>query len=346
MLLPIHSALEAIFSGQDLTSDAAEAAMTQLMSGEATDAQIGAFLAALRQKGETVSEIVGCARAMQRVSVKVKPNLNGHRLLDTCGTGGDKTGTFNISTTVALVVAGAGEKVAKHGNRSASSECGSADVLEELGVKLTLGPEQVAECIEDVGIGFLFGPLFHPALKYAAGPRKELGTRTVVNTIAPLCNPANVSHQVVGVHSAGLTTSIAQVLARMGCTAAFVVHGTTDDGLGVDELTTTGTNRFSHLCNGVVVEGEFAASELGLPSATIEDLKGGDATTNAAIIQGILSGDLHGPKRDVVLLNSAAALATESGDFQAGMFAAKQSIDSGSAQKVLDRFIQKSQSFA
>ena len=218
-------------------------------------------------------------------------------------------------------------------------------MLEELGVNLSLRPEQVAECIEEVGIGFLFGPLYHPALKFAAGPRRGLGTRTVVNTIAPLTNPANVSHQVIGVHSPGLTTPIAQVLAQLGCSAAFVVHGTTNDGLGVDDLTITGTNRFSHLRNGTVVEGELTAGELGLQSASLDDLKGGDATTNATIIRGILSGKLHGPKRDEVLLNSAAALATESGDLKAGLAAAKQSIDSSAAQNVLDQFIVKTQSF-
>ena len=269
MASPIHAALESIFAGQDLSADAADAAMTQIMSGEATDAQIGAFLAALRQKGETVAEITGCARAMKRAAVQVRPNLNGQRLLDTCGTGGDQTGTFNISTTVAFVVAGAGEKVAKHGNRSASSQCGSADVLEELGVHLGLGPERVAECIEEVGIGFLFAPLYHPAMKYAIGPRRELATRTVFNILGPLTNPANATHQVIGVASPNLTIPMAQVLGQMGTTAAFVVHGTTDDGRGVDELTTTGVNRISHLRNGSVESSELSAADLGLPPASL-----------------------------------------------------------------------------
>ena len=342
----IHEALETVFAGQDLSADAADAAMTQIMGGEATDAQIGAFLAALRQKGESVAEITGCARAMKRVAVQVRPNLNSQRLLDTCGTGGDQTGTFNISTTVAFVAAGAGEKVAKHGNRSASSQCGSADVLEELGVKLDLGPEQVAECIEEVGIGFLFAPLYHPAMRYAIGPRRELATRTVFNILGPLTNPANATHQVIGVPSPGLTTPMAQVLGEMGSKAAFVVHGTTDDGRGVDELTTTGVNRFSHLRNARVEEGELSTSDLGLSPATLEDLVGGDATVNAAITRGILSGDLRGPKRDVVLLNAAAALATENGDWESGLVAAAQAIDSGAAQNVLDRFIEKTQSYS
>ena len=343
MASPIHEAQESIFAGQDLNADAADAAMTQIMSGQATDAQIGAFLAGLRMKGESVSEITGCARAMKRVAVPVRPTLNGQRLLDTCGTGGDQTGTFNISTTVAFVVAGAGEKVAKHGNRSASSQCGSADVLEELGVQLDLGPEQVAACIDDVGFGFLFAPLYHPAMKYAIGPRRELATRTVFNILGPLTNPANATHQVIGVPSIDLTSQMAEVLGQMGSTAAFVVHGTTDDGRGVDELTTTGVNRISHLRKGEVWESQLSATDLGLPPASLDDLVGGDAGTNAAITRGILSGELRGPKRDVVLLNAAAALATENGDWEAGLTAAAQSIDCGAAQNSLNAFIGKTQ---
>lgn len=346
MALPIHQALESIFAGQDLSAGVADAAMTQIMSGQATDAQIGAFLAALRQKGETVAEIMGCAQAMKRVAVQVRPDLNGQRLLDTCGTGGDQTGTFNISTTVAFVVAGAGEKVAKHGNRSASSRCGSADVLEELGVNLNLGPDQVATCIEEIGIGFLFAPLYHPAMKYAIGPRRELAVRTVFNILGPLTNPANATHQVIGVASPSLTEPMAHVLDQMGSSAAFVVHGTTNDGRGVDELTTTGPNRVSHLRNGSVQTSELAGADLGLPPASLDDLLGGDASQNAAITRGILSGELHGPKRDVVLLNAAAALATESGNWQAGLAAATQSINSRAAQNVLDALIEKTQGYS
>lgn len=346
MALPIHQALESIFAGQDLSAGVADAAMTQIMSGQATDAQIGAFLAALRQKGETVAEIMGCAQAMKRVAVQVRPDLNGQRLLDTCGTGGDQTGTFNISTTVAFVVAGAGEKVAKHGNRSASSRCGSADVLEELGVNLNLGPDQVATCIEEIGIGFLFAPLYHPAMKYAIGPRRELAVRTVFNILGPLTNPANATHQVIGVASPSLTEPMAHVLDQMGTSAAFVVHGTTNDGRGVDELTTTGPNRVSHLRNGSVQTSELAVADLGLPPASLDDLLGGDASQNAAITRDILSGELHGPKRDVVLLNAAAALATESGNWQAGLAAATQSINSRAAQNVLNALIEKTQGYS
>jgi anthranilate phosphoribosyltransferase len=338
---PIHHALETLFAGKSLTAQEADDSMNQIMQGEATAAQIGAFLAALRLKGETVEEITGCARAMKRSAVQVRPNIGDVPLLDTCGTGGDQTGTFNISTTVAFVVAGYGVKVAKHGNRSASSKCGSADVLEALGVNLNLGPEQVAECIEEVGIGFLFAPLYHPAMRHAIGARRELATRTVFNILGPLTNPANATNQVIGVPSPALTEPMAQVLGQMGSKAAFVVHGTTNDGRGVDELTTTGPNRVSHLHGGEVRTFQLDATELGLERATLDDLLGGDAVENAAILRGILDGSISGPKRDVVLLNAAAALSTECGDWQAGLQEAAQSIYNGAALDVLERFVEK-----
>jgi anthranilate phosphoribosyltransferase len=338
---PIHHALETLFAGKSLTAQEADDSMTQIMQGEATAAQIGAFLAALRLKGETVEEITGCARAMKRSAVQVRPDIGDVPLLDTCGTGGDQTGTFNISTTVAFVVAGYGVKVAKHGNRSASSKCGSADVLEALGVNLNLGPEQVAACIEEVGIGFLFAPLYHPAMRHAIGARRELATRTVFNILGPLTNPANATNQVIGVPSPALTEPMAQVLGQMGSKAAFVVHGTTNDGRGVDELTTTGPNRVSHLHGGKVRTFQLDATELGLERATLDDLLGGDAVENAAILRGILDGSISGPKRDVVLLNAAAALSTECGDWQAGLQEAAQSIYSGAALDVLERFVEK-----
>ncbi len=343
---PIHEALEILLAGQDLTVDQADAAMSQIMRGEATDAQIGAFLAALRLKGETVEEITGCARAMRRSAVPVQVDMEDPRLVDTCGTGGDRTGTFNISTTVAFVVAGRGIKVAKHGNRSASSQCGSADVLEALGVNLALEPEQVAECIQEVGIGFLFAPRYHPAMRHAIGPRRELATRTIFNLLGPLTNPAHATHQVIGVPGPQWTEPLAHVLARMGVRAAFVVHGRTQDGRGVDELTTTGPNRVSHLRDGQVTTFELRAEELGLPRASLEELRGGDAATNAAILRGILSGAIRGPKRDVVLLNAAAALSTECGDWEAGLQEAAESIDSGAALDVLERFVAKTRRFA
>lgn len=343
---PIHQALETLFAGNNLTAQEAEDSMTQIMQGEATPAQIGAFLAALRFKGETVDEITGCARAMKRSAVQVRPQIGDAPLLDTCGTGGDQTGTFNISTTVAFVVAGHGLKVAKHGNRSASSKCGSADVLEALGVNLSLGPEQVADCIEEVGIGFLFAPLYHPAMKFAIGPRRELATRTVFNILGPLTNPANATHQVIGVPHPALTEPMAHVLGHMGSKAAYVVHGKTDNGRGVDELTNTGPNRVSHLKDGQVATFEVDATELGLAPSTLDDLRGGNADDNAAILRGILNGSIAGPKRDVVLLNAAAALSTEYGDWQAGLEEAAASIDSGAALRVLERFVEKTQSYA
>ena len=343
---PIHHALETLFAGKSLTAQEADDSMNQIMQGEATAAQIGAFLAALRLKGETVEEITGCAQAMKRSAVQVRPKIGDVPLLDTCGTGGDQTGTFNLSTTVAFVVAGHGVKVAKHGNRSASSKCGSADVLEALGVNLNLGPEQVAECIEEVGIGFLFAPLYHPAMRHAIGARRELATRTVFNILGPLTNPANATNQVIGVPSPALTEPMAQVLGQMGSKAAFVVHGTTNDGRGVDELTTTGPNRVSHLHGGEVRTFQLDATELGLERATLDDLLGDDAAENAAILRGILNGSISGPKRDVVLLNAAAALSTECGDWQAGLQEAAQSINSGAAFDVLERFVEKTQRHA
>jgi anthranilate phosphoribosyltransferase len=341
----IHEALETLFGGNGLSAQQADDSMSQIMQGEATPAQVGAFLAALRLKGESVDEITGCARAMKRNAVQVRPQIGDVPLIDTCGTGGDQTGTFNISTTVAFVVAGHGVKVAKHGNRSASSKCGSADVLEALGVNLNLGAEEVAHCIEEVGIGFLFAPLYHPAMRHAIGPRRELATRTVFNILGPLTNPANATHQVIGVASPALTEPMAHVLGQMGSKAAFVVHGTTNDGRGVDELTTTGPNRVSHLYGGKVTTFNLDATDLGLQRATLDDLMGGSAEENAVILRGILSGEIGGAKRDVVLLNSAAALSTECGDWKAGLDEAAQSIDSGAALKVLDQFVEKTRSY-
>ncbi|GAB4514543.1 MAG: anthranilate phosphoribosyltransferase [Anaerolineae bacterium] len=326
---------------QDLTLAEAEAAMDTIMAGEATPAQIGAFLVALRMKGETVEEIAGCARSMRRAAVRVSPNRGGP-IVDTCGTGGDRTGTFNISTTTAFVVAGAGMAVAKHGNRSVSSKCGSADVLEALGVNLMLSADQVARCIDEVGIGFMFAPNFHPAMRYAIGPRRELGVRTVFNILGPLTNPAFATHQVLGVYDPALTEVMARVLAEMGSRAAFVVHGA--DGL--DELSTTGVNRVSRLVDGRVETFDLDPTELGLPRARVEDLLGGDAQENAALCRRILSGEERGPRRDVVLLNAAAALATESGDLQEGLARAAEAIDSGAALAKLDAFISLTQSFA
>jgi anthranilate synthase/phosphoribosyltransferase len=336
--MDIKEAIGKVMSGEDLLGKEAEAVMGQIMAGEATPAQIGAFLTALRLKGETVEEITGCARAMRRNAIPVRPQRRD--LVDTCGTGGDRTGTFNISTTAAFVVAGAGLGVAKHGNRSVSSHCGSADVLEALGINLELTPQQVAHCIDEVGIGFLFAPRLHPAMKHAIGPRREMGVRTIFNILGPLTNPAGATRQIMGVYDPNLTGPLAQVLGKLGAQAAFVVHGA--DGL--DELSTTGTNRVSHLRDGWVKDFWLDPAELGLPGARLEDLRGGTAEENAQITQAILAGE-QGPRRDVVLLNAAAALVAggTAGDFEEGLQQAAEAIDSGSAREKLEGLVAFSQ---
>ena len=329
-----------VINNENLTAEEAEKAMTIIMTGEATQAQIGAYLVALRMKGETVAEITGSARAMRSVVSKVEINTNGAPLVDIVGTGGDGAHTFNISTTAAFVTAGAGRMVAKHGNRSVSSLCGSADVLEALGVNLGLTPEQVGECVEEVGIGFMFAPKFHPAMKHAIGPRRELGQRTIFNILGPLTNPAGATHLMMGVFDPALTESLAEVLGELG-SSAYVVHSS--DGL--DELTTGAVNRISHV-NGAVKSFDLDPAEIGLQKATRDDLKGGDASENAKILRAILAGEDTGPRRDVVLLNAAAALSAESGDLAAGLAEAKQSLESGAALAKLDALVEKSQNFA
>ena len=338
---PIQHAIHRLFAHHDLTAADADAAMTQIMEGEATPAQVGAFLAALRMKGETVDEITGCARAMKRSAVQVRPAIGDAMLVDVVGTGGDSIGTFNISTTAAFVVAGHGVKVAKHGNRAVSSRSGSADVLAALGVNLQLSAEQAAACIEEVGLAFLFAPSFHPAMRHAIGPRRELAARTIFNILGPLTNPAGATNLLVGVFDPSLTEPMASVLGQMGVRAAFVVHGAG----GTDELSLTGPNRVSHLHEGSVRTYEFDAQELGLARAGIDELIGGTAEENAVITRGILAGEIHGAKRDAVLLNAAFALSTECGDLPAGLEEARASIDSGAALNVLESYVQKTQSF-
>jgi anthranilate phosphoribosyltransferase len=338
----IQTAIHQLFAGRSLSAETAEGAMTEIMGGEATPAQIGAFLAALRMKGETVDEITGCARAMKRSAVQVRPAIGSAPLVDVVGTGGDSLGTFNISTTAAFVVAGHGVKVAKHGNRAVSSKSGSADVLAALGVNLQLTAEQAAACIEEVGMAFLFAPSFHPAMRHAIGPRRELAARTIFNILGPLTNPAGATNLLVGVFDPNLTEVMAEVLGQMGARAAYVVHGAG----GTDELSTAGTNRISHLHGGTVRTYDFDPAELGIARASVQDLVGGTAEENAAITRGILNGEIHGPKRDAVLLNAAFALSTECGDLPGGLAEARQSIDSGAARAVLDAYVAKTQSFA
>jgi anthranilate phosphoribosyltransferase len=321
-----------VINRQNLSAQEAEEAMNIIMTGQATQAQIGGYLVALRMKGETVDEITGSARAMRAQANPVPLNLNGAPLLDTAGTGGDGQHTFNISTAAAFVIAGTGYKVAKHGNRAASSRCGSADVLSALGLNLDLTPEDVGECIEQVGIGFLFAVKFHPAMRYAIGPRRELAQRTIFNVLGPLSNPAGATHQLIGVYDPALTELLAEVLGELGVQAAFVVHGYG----GLDELTTAGPNRVSHLKNGRVRTFELDPSQLGLRPTSIELLRGGDADQNASMLRGILEGSDRTPRRDVVLLNAAVALAGDTGDFAEALHMAEDALDNGAALSRLE----------
>lgn len=333
----IKSTLNKIASGEDLTRSEMEGAMSEIMGGEATPAQIGGFITGLRMKGETVDEIAGAAAIMREKATKINPKIgNGKVVIDTCGTGGDGKNTFNISTASALVAAGAGAVVAKHGNRSVSSMCGSADVLEALGVNIDLTPEEVERCIEEVGIGFLFAPKLHGAMKHAIGPRKELGIRTIFNILGPLTNPAGASAQLLGVYDPDLVEVIAEVLKALGSERAMVVNGS-----GADELTTTGPSVVSYLKGGKIENFTVEPEKLGLKPASLEDLRGGDSAENAAIIDDILEGK-EGPKKDVVIFNSAAALivAGLAPDFAAGIEMAADSIESSRAKVTLERLVE------
>ncbi|WP_406676218.1 anthranilate phosphoribosyltransferase [Moorella sp. ACPs] len=326
----LKSLIGQVVAGRDLSESEAEQAMDMIMTGEATPAQIAAFLTALRLKGETVEEITGFARSMRRRAAGLTTR---HRVfIDTCGTGGDGRHTFNISTTAAFVIAGAGVAVAKHGNRSVSSRCGSADVLEALGIKVDLPPAAVASCLDEVGMAFLFAPVFHGAMKYAAGPRREIGIRTVFNLLGPLTNPAGAPCQLVGVYDPSLTETVAAVLGRLGSRRAYVVHGS--DGL--DEVTTTGPTKITCLDHGRLTTYTFYPEDAGLPRASLEDLAGGTAADNAAITRSVLKGE-KSPARDVVLLNAAFGLlaAGVETSLSAALAAAERSIDSGAAMAKL-----------
>jgi anthranilate phosphoribosyltransferase len=346
----ITEAVRALVDRRDLTRIEAAAAMDAIMSGAATDAQIAAFLTALRMKGETVEELIGFAQVMREKVARVPTRaeetaaLTGtdrEMLIDTCGTGGDASGTFNVSTATAFVVAGAGLKVAKHGNRSMSglsgaSLCGSADVVETLGVKLELSPEQVGRCVAEVGIGFLYAPLLHAAMKHVMTARREVGIRTVFNLLGPLTNPAGANAQVIGVAAAALTESLARVLAELGTYRAFVVHGA--DGL--DEISNTGESRVSEVREGVVRTYAVRPEDFGMPRASIKELLGGDREQNAEIIRAVLDGK-PGPRRDIVLMNAAAALVAggRARDLKDGAAVAAQSIDSRAARGKLDALV-------
>jgi anthranilate phosphoribosyltransferase/anthranilate synthase/phosphoribosyltransferase len=306
--------------------------MRQIMEGEATPAQIAAFLIALRIKGETIAEITGCARVMREKATRIRapyPNV-----IDTCGTGGDGSQTFNISTTAAFVVAGAGVPVAKHGNRAMSSRCGSADLLQALGVAIELSPERAERCLEEVGIAFLFAPLFHSAMKHAVAPRREIGVRTIFNILGPLTNPAGAKRQLLGVSRQEFAEPMARVLGNLGSTRAFVVHGA--DGL--DEITISGETHITTLEAGRIASYAITPEQFGLRRAPLAALAGGDAPQNADITIAVLEGK-QGPHRDVVLLNAAAALAVagSTADLKAGLQLAAHAIDSGAALEKLRR---------
>lgn len=348
----ITEAVRALVEKKDLSRIEAAAAMDAIMSGAATNAQIASFLTALRMKGETVEELIGFAQVMRQKAVRVRTRgeevaaLTGtdrEMLIDTCGTGGDAAGTFNVSTATAFVVAGAGLKVAKHGNRSVSSLCGSADVVETLGINLELSPAKVARCVDEVGIGFLYAPLLHTAMKHVMTARREMGIRTVFNMLGPLTNPANANAQVIGVYSEPLTEPLARVLAELGTIRAFVVHGA--DGL--DEISNTGESRISEVREGVVRTFTVRPEDFGIPRASIRDLQGGDREENARIIRQILDGET-GPKRDIVLMNAAAALVVggKARDLKEAVALAARSVDSGAARAKLDALVTLSQKLA
>ena len=334
----IREAIETVVSGNSLSMQDAAAAMNEIMSGEATPAQFGAFVTALRIKGETVDEIAGMAQVMRERSLHV--DVDG-ALVDTCGTGGDGSGTFNISTAAAFVAAGAGVKVAKHGNRAMSGSSGSADVLEALGAKIDLSPPSVARCISETGFGFMFAQGFHPSMRFAAGPRREIGIRTVFNILGPLTNPAGAGAQVIGVADASMASKMAQVLGRLGSRRALVVHGS--DGL--DEITIADSTRVWELNDGVVSEYDISPADFGLSAASLDDIQASDAEASAGMLRDVLAGKT-GAARDVVLLNAAAALLAANMvlSIPTGVEIAADAIDTGSAMRRMEAFVALSQS--
>ena len=328
--MPLVPFLQRVSERQDLSSEDARAAMETILDGQASPAQIAGFLVALRMKGETVEELVGFARAMRGRAQRIDAGPPGEPLIDTCGTGGAGPSTFNISTVAAFVVAGAGVRVAKHGNRSISSACGSADLLETLGISLSLTPEQTGRAIREIGIGFLFAPQMHTAMKHAQPVRLDLKMRTVFNLLGPLTNPAGARMQLAGAPSARAAELMAGALAQLGLERGFVVHGS--DGL--DEITTTGPTLTFEIADGTVHRRTLCPEEFGVPVASLADLKGGDKQRNCAIAREILSG-AQGPQRDIVLVNASAALvaAGKARTFREGSKLAAESIDSGAARK-------------
>ncbi len=335
----METILEKLEKGEDLTSEEAEASMMLIMSGGADDEGLKKFLLGLKAKGETIEEIAAFAKVLRKFAISVDVGELQSELVDTCGSGGDVKDTFNVSTTAAFVVAGAGVPVAKHGNRSVSSKSGSADVLEKLGVNIELGPDGVAKCIKEVGIGFMYARTYHGAMKHVAGVRKELATRTVFNILGPLISPAKVKHQVYGIFDPGLTEKLAGVLRELGSEHSMVVHGMH----GLDEFSTLGKTKVSELRNGIIETYIVNPEEFGIKISKEEDLVGGDPEKNAEITKSILKGD-KGPKRDIVVLNAGAAIyvADKAKTLKQGIEAAEESIDSGAALNKLNKLIEVS----
>jgi anthranilate phosphoribosyltransferase len=332
----IQDALKTVVAGNDLSVAQATSVFTDIMEGKTSDAQIAAFIVALRMKGESANEITGAASAMREKAVRVLPCSHVH-CVDTCGTGGDGANTFNISTAAAFVAAGAGATVAKHGNRSVSSKCGSADVLEALGVTITVSPEKMKACLDTAGIAFLFAPTLHKAMKYAIGPRKEIAIRTIFNVLGPLTNPALAPHQLLGVFSEKLAATMAAVLNNMGTKRAFVVYGM--DGL--DEISIAGETKISEVNNGTITNYSVVPAEFGIARAPISAIAGGSPADNAAIVRSVLEGK-KGPCRNITVLNAAFALAA-AGIVQTpreGITPAEHAIDSGAAMEKLKRLVE------
>lgn len=337
----IREAIAKLVSRQDLSEDEAQEVMHEVMRGDVTPTQIGALLIGLCLKGETVGEIAGFARAVRANAIQVAPRRDN--LLDTAGTGGDGARTFNVSTTAAFVACGAGQAVAKHGNRAMTSRCGSADLLQALGANLDLTPERVARCIDEVGFGFLFAPLLHPAWKPVVGPRREVGVRTVFNILGPLCNPASAERQIIGVYDANLVEPLAGVLRELGTEHSFIVHGAG----GLDEFSTLGPNKVAEVVDREVRVYQLDPRDLGIPCASLGDLSGGTPEENAEVTWRILRGE-KGPRRDVTLLNAAAALVAggKARDLREGLVIASDSIDSGEAARKLAEFVDFTKSVA
>jgi anthranilate phosphoribosyltransferase len=332
----MQSTIGKLIERKNLTEAEAEAAMKCIMSGEATHAQIGSFLTALRMKGETIVEITAFARVMRKFASKITPKVGG-TLVDTCGTGGDKIKTFNVSTAAMFAAAGAGVPIAKHGNRSVTSKAGSADVVEALGVRLDLEPQEVERTIETIGIGFMFAPLFHGAMKHAIGPRREMGARTVFNILGPLTNPAGAQAQLMGVYDAALTEKLARVLKRLGCRRAMVVHGL--DGL--DEISTIGMTQISELKGGRVRTYRISPEKFGIKRINKNEIAGADLDENARMMLRVLGGE-KGPRRDIVVLNAAAAIVVggKARTMLEGIAIAKRSIDSRKAYEKVVQLIE------